>query len=244
MATVPTVTTLYTLDEAEQDIADLRGQVDAMQEILQLFDGPVPSSPQISGAQLFSTNGQPNYVNFTGLQMSLMGAKPVAFPNNTVTAAALGNLTTFTIPAADADTGAVYELEVWGNGQQGTVGNRQTLQFAVVLGGTSMATVQFGTTALPDTSAIFRWRAAGRVICNTTGVTGTWTSYLLVTLSQFNVNYSIGNANFAQAFSCEATGTVTKDTTASETLSIQAAWGATTGAPTLTSQVACFKRLC
>lgn len=250
MATIPPLTTGYTLEEAESDIADLRGQVDGMDEVLQLYDGPVPNNPGVSGAQIFSQNGQPNYLNFTGLQMSMMGAKPAAFPNNTITAASLQTLTTFTIPAGDADVGAIYELEVWGNGQQGTAGNRQTLQLAVSLGGTTMSTITFGTGALPDTHSFFRFALTGRVICHTTGLTGTWTSYVLATLTEFDTPgpalLTIPNANFAQATSSESTGagTTTVNTTVDEALALQAAWGATTGAPTLTSQIACFKRIC
>jgi hypothetical protein len=233
----------YTLEEAADHIAGVRGQVDQLNEVHPL-NSTTPPQAVAGSAQLYASNGQPSWVGPSGLQMGVVGAQQAFTPSNTVTAPSLTNLAQGTIPAGDAEVNAVYELEAWGNGVQGTVGNRQTLQFAAVLGGTAMSSVTFGTIALPDTQAIFRWRAVGRFICQTTGAGGTWTSYILVTLSQFNVNYSQSNQTENAVFSCESTTTTTKDTTTGQNAGVYAAWGATTGGPTLTSQVAIFKRIC
>lgn len=248
MPTIPPLTTGYTLEEAEQDIADLRGDVDSMDEILTLLDGPIPNGAPISGCQMFSVNGQPNYLNFTGLQMSMQGARPATFPNNTASAASLTSITTFSIPAGDADIGAIYEIDCWGNGTQnntGATGNRQTLQFATIFGGTTFSSVTFGTTAFEDTlGRAFRFRVQARIICITTGLTGTWVSYIDAKVADLGANIAPGNADFAVAFSCESTTTTAIDTTTGETMGISAAWGGTGGSPSLTSRVAFVKRLC
>lgn len=247
MATIPPLTTGYTLEEAEEDIADLRGQVDAMDEVISLLDGPIPNSTPISGCQLYSTNGQPTYVNFTGLVMSMQGAQPATFPVITATAASLTSIGSFSIPANDADIGAVYELELWGNGKQGTT--KQALGVQVVLGGNNLASVTFGPGAFQTASNFFRFRVKGRGICHTTGATGAWTSFLDAQVSDLDGGagsnpISAGNQNFATATSCESTGTTAIDTTAAITLGVSVAWGTVTGAPTLTSQVAIAKRIC
>jgi hypothetical protein len=233
----------YTLEEAADHIAGVRGQVDQLNEVHPL-NSTTPPQAVAGSAQLYASNGQPSWVGPSGLQMGVVGAQQAFTPSNTVTAASLTNLAQGTIPAGDAEANAVYEMEVWGNGTQGTVGNRQTLQFAAVLGGTTMSSVTFGTIALPDTQAIFRWRAVGRFICLAPGAGATWQSFILVTLSQFNVNYSQGNQSENQAFSCESTGTTVKDSTIGNNAGVYAAWGGASSGCTITSQVAIFKRIC
>ena len=233
----------YTLEQAEEDIADLRAQVDRLGEVHTLdgSGGVTPVAVPGAAAMYTATDGQPSYVTPAGLTMSNVGAQQGFFPTNTVTAATLQNLAQGTIPGGDAAIGSIYETEVWGNGVQGTT--KQTLQFAVILGGTTMANLTFGTTCFSAVSVIFRFRAVARAICQTTGVTGTWSSYLLCQVNDLTGSISPGNTNEGTAFSCESTGTTTQDTTVSNTIGLSCAWGATTGGPTITSQVAIFKRI-
>jgi hypothetical protein len=51
------VQTTYTLDQAEQDIATLRGQVDQLSEILKFTDSASDWGPTTTGAWLYSLNG-------------------------------------------------------------------------------------------------------------------------------------------------------------------------------------------
>jgi hypothetical protein len=164
-------------------------------------------------------------------------------PGNTATAAGLTNIAAYTIQPGDTAVLSIHEVEIWGNGQQGSVGNRQTLEFAVKLGGTTASTVTFGTTSLPDTSAVFRYRVKVRCICQSTGSSGTFTSFVEAVVNQFNANIAIGNNNENIATSSESSSTFTQDTTSPFDLGCSVAWGATTGAPTLTSQVARATRL-
>lgn len=245
MPTIPPLTTGYTLEEAEQDIADLRGDVDSMDEILTLLDGPIPNGAPISGCQMFSVNGQPNYLNFTSLQMSLMGARPATFPGISNGSTTPATLASFALPANDADIGAIYEIEVWGDGNQGS--SQNVLNLGVQFGGNPMAAIQLGLLFMATTT-VFRWRAVARVICHTTGLTGAWTSEIHGNISLFNgtlLTSGGSSANPTNSFvSCESTGTTSVDTTTGETLAIQGWWTTATGTPAITSRVAFVKRLC
>jgi hypothetical protein len=230
----------YTTEELADEIAELRGQVDKLTEILSLQDGPLPNTPSSSGTELYSSSGNLAVVNSSGLQLNIPGAQTAFFPGNTVTAASLTNLASGTYLGNDADAGAIYEVEAWGNGTQGSTA--QTLEFGVAWGGTAMTNTTFGTTAMPINQT-FRWWARARVICHTTGASATWSSFVVAIINGTN-NVSPGNANMGCATSSENNTTATKDSTVNQSLSLQAAWGSTTGAPTLTSQVAFFKRVC
>lgn len=235
----------FTLENAEEEIAALRGQVQLMGEILGLSNGPVPNTPAPGTVDLFASGGQINYINASGLQMGLMGAQNAVTQNTTVTQAALTNLVVATqaYKPNDAEAGAVYELECWGHGQQGSSA-KQTLQFGIQFGGTAMQNSTFGTTAFSAVNILFRWWAIARVMCITTGVSGTWQSLLLASTADFNGgNIAPGNNNFAFTNSSDSTTTYTVDTTVVHNLNLQAAWGATTGAPTLTSDWSIFKRI-
>jgi hypothetical protein len=204
--------------------------------------GVTPVAVPGAAAMYTAGDGQPSYVTPAGLSMSNVGAQQGFFPNNTVTAASLQNLAQGTIPGGDAAVGSIYETEVWGNGVWGSTA--QTLQFAVILGGTTMTNLQLGNSFF-TVSTIFRFHVTARAICQTTGATGTWSSLLFGEISAFGVNLlPTASGQATGAFTtCESTGTTTQDTTASNTIGLSCAWGATTGGPTITSQVAIFKRI-
>jgi hypothetical protein len=158
-----------------------------------------------------------------------------SFPGNSVTTSTIATLASDTIPAG-APAGSVWELEGWGNGVQ-AVANRQTLLLGVALGGQDMTQLTFGTTAFSTADTAWRWWARARVVCHTAGASGTWTSFIQASVSDFSGPISPGNANMAYGTSSENTGTTTQDTTASAVLALRAKWGATTGSPAITNQV-------
>jgi len=82
--------------------------VDLLNEIISMGNGPIPNVPASGFVSLFASGGQPNYINAAGLQMGLVGSQNATFPGNSVVAATLQNLGSFTIPANDAEAGAVY----------------------------------------------------------------------------------------------------------------------------------------
>ena len=236
----------YTLEQAEEDISTLNGQVSLLEEQHTVTDGGVvPNTPAAGAFALYSSGGQPNWVDPAGQLFGVPGAQNAFYPGHTVTAASLNNLAAYTIPAGAATANAVYEVEVWGNGTWGSTG--QTLQLAVLLGGNTMSSVTLGTQFMA-TSAAFRFRVAVRAVCQTTGAGGTWSSMISGEVSVFGANLLAAggaSANASNGFcSCESTGTTTVDTTVNEDLGLSAAWGSTTGSPTLTSRVAIAKRIC
>lgn len=164
----------------------------------------------------------------------------------TVTAAVMTDLTgTFTIPANDAVVGNMYEIEAWGNGSQGST--QQRLLWQVVLGGVAMTSPSIGSTYMAA-SQNFRWKAQARVICLSTGSTGTWQSSLELFLSVFGGDWSSGpggssTSETSAGISCESSGTTTLDTTVAQGLKIQCSWAATTGAPTITKRIAFQRKL-
>lgn len=177
--------------------------------------------------------GQAGSVPITGL---------ATFPGTTVAQAVLTTIASATYLANDAVAGAIYELEVNGNGTQGST--QQTLQFQVTFGGTALTSFTLGSAFMPISQA-FRWKVRARVICHTSGVGGTWSSELESTFSAFSINLLPANSanSTGAAVSCESTGTTSVSTASNQTLALQCAWGSITGTPTLTSRVASFKRI-
>lgn len=238
-------TDVYDIEELHDEVASLRGQVDRLQEaIVMLTSGHPPDA--ISGDTILYADqaGLPAFVTAAGFRANIPGSQVVFFPGNTVTGTSPANLAAGSYQGGDAGAGSVYDLELWGNGTWGSTA--QTLTMSVSFGGTTMSTVTLGT-GFMNVSLIFRFRVLARVVCHTTGVSGTWSSLIHGNVSLFNGNLLTSGAssnNPTNSFvSCESTSTTTKDTTASQTLALQASWGSTTGAPTITSQAAFFRRI-
>jgi hypothetical protein len=235
-------TTPFDLEQADDESATIRGDLDRMNEVITMNNGPQPNTNS-SGLQIFSASGQPQWSDSVGMGWQMAGMGTTWFPGNTVSGTGTGNLASITITGGAADQFAMFEVEAWGNGQMGST--QQALTFTTVLGGNQMATVTFGTTAFSTTpaNAIFRWRTVSRVICHTTGASGTWSSYLLATVSVFAANLSPGNANMANGFGCESTGLSTVDSTVGNNFGVSANWaGSATGSQNVTAQVAIAKR--
>jgi hypothetical protein len=236
-------TSTYTLEDAEGDIAELRGLVDQLSESHALANATGDAPETTTQTQLYETSqNMPGTVLPTGFQGNLVMAQNVFTPGNTVTAASLTNLAQFTVPANDPAANALYEIEVWGNGIQGST--KQTLEFAVIANGNTMSSVNLGTAQFSATSVAFRFFAVARLVCLTSGSSGTFSSYIHCGTTDFNIGSGIAptNGNTGTGFSCESTGTTTINTTGSFALGVSAAWGSTVGSPTLTSRVAMARR--
>lgn len=164
-----------------------------------------------------------------------IGYYPISFPNSVINGSTYANAGSTTIPAYDADVGAVYEINLFGNGQQAS-GTRLALYFKVRLGTTSMVDVIIGSTAFTGALSTFRVKVTGRVACVTTGVSGTWVSQLEVLIAQQDQNISIPNANFVMGCNFDSGNTYTLDTTRDLSLAIQSRWDATAGSPTWTAR--------
>jgi hypothetical protein len=238
----------FTLEQAEESIADLRAQVDRLGEVHALdgTGGVIPNAQPGQVQKFAAADGQPGYVTPSGLVMGNVGSQNAFFPNltNAAVNTSLVSMGSWTIPGGDAAVGAVYEIEIWANGSQGT--SQQALGLQVVLGGNNLATVTFGQNAAGGASSQFRLWVVGRAICHTTGAGGTWTTFINATVARFDASpqLSAGNANFATGTSSESTSTQPLDTTVDQVLGVSAAWGAITSGPSITSRVAIAKRIC
>lgn len=209
---------------------------------LNLNNSAIPAAPA-NGVDIFSDAGNKlAMLPATGTIMQVPGWQLATFPGITVTQATLTTIASATYPANDAEVGSVYELDVEGNGTWGSTA--QTLEFQVTFGGNAMQNVTLGS-AFFAVSTIFRWKVHARVICHTTGTTGTWTSSIEGEASVAGANVLPTAGSQATSGFCvsESTTMVTVNTTVNQTLALQCAWGSTTGAPTLTSRVALFGRV-
>lgn len=244
------ITEFYTLEEAEEHIARLRGQVDKLTEILQTTDVQITdsSAPAAVAAttQLFSAGGQLATVSSSGRSGTVSTGTTASVGGATVTQATLNNLFRDTITANDAQVGSVYKVTAFGYGAWGATA--QTLQFALRFGATSATTI--GTTPTIqttdfNTSATFRWKAEAIVVCVTTGAGATWVGNISGCVTQ-NANVIVpGTAadNTVPFSGGTGSGTVSLDSTVDELFGISAQWGATTGAPSLTAVAGWLERI-
>jgi hypothetical protein len=211
---------------------------------LNLQGALAPAAPA-SGTDLYvDAAGKLVQLPQAGTPMQVPGAQLATFPVITVTQATPTTISgAASVPANDAEVGSVYELEINGNGTWGSTA--QNLTFAVVLGGSTMASVNISSTFF-NVNDIFRWKIRARVICHTTGVSGTWSSEIDGAVSGFNANLVPGAGvinDTAGVISCEAATTTTLSTQSAQPLALRANWASVTGTPSLTSRVQMFKRV-
>jgi len=245
VATPPTTGatgTEYTLEHAEDHIAQLRGQTDILGELHAFADSQAPDvAPGVgNGSQLYSVGGTAQIMSAAGLAGALPASvgDPTQF---TVTQATDNPLSsTFTIPANDPQVGTTYELDVWGSCTWGST--QQALVLSLYLGGVNQASEAIGATQF-NASAGIRWKVRLIAQCATTGAAGTWSFSMEGAVSLASGNLLAGTGANGTIGIAGGTGTnVTQDTTVSNAFLLQAHWAATTGAPTLTTRGALFKR--
>src|SRR5262249_2415676 len=176
-----------------------------------------------------------------------IGAPPwvdtASFPDTLSNAATFTSIFSATVPANDAAVGATYELDLAGSGSQGSVGNRQTLEWQLRLGGVAGSSLIQGTVNWTDTAPGFRWWCKARVACKTTGVSGTWYTMIFVQTSEVTGNLAPTNNNTGSGINSNASNGITVDTSAANTFEIRTRWGATTGGPSMTSRCGFFRRI-
>jgi hypothetical protein len=156
----------------------------------------------------------------------LGAAQPAAdFTTYTVTAAAYTQCSkAWTIAAGDPKAGTIYRLTVEGLGTQGTP-TQETLAFETSLGlGVAITNQTFAGAA-----AAFGWKVVTEWAVISTGAGGTANVALNSTAG------AMPNGGFNAA--------VSFDTTVVQTLELMAKWGATAGAPTMTSYHSYLERL-
>ena len=154
----------------------------------------------------------------------------------TVTGTGQNNIATGTIPANDAAAGAAYELHCFGNGTTGST--QELIVFSAAIGGTQLGTSQGPAAASMAISLSFTWHAVAKLIVRSTGSGGTCIGGVEGRLTVVpGPNVIPGTpADFTVPFDAWAGSTVAINTTIANAFAIRCGWGATTGAPTITSQ--------
>jgi hypothetical protein len=139
----------------------------------------------------------------------------------------------------DPRAGTVYRLTTWGLGTWGST--QQALNFrGNITGGSGLGQINFGAGLLPVSTA-FNWKVIQEIQILTTGSSGTWAASLTAFVTVGAGNILPGTAaNNSAAGTRMGSGSV--NTTTWE-LWIEADWGSTTGAPTLTSQGSILERI-
>ena len=162
----------------------------------------------------------------------------------TVTAATQQNLTTpYTIPAGEPAAGSAYTVEFGGSGTWGAT--QQLWTPTLVVGGVVvLSNIVLGAQAFAA-SAQFRFSGRVLIVWNTVGATGNLIASYLVNFTQTANNvappgtYTQGNFQAAATYGlADGNGALSAaiDTTAAVSVIFKCAWGATTGAPTITNR--------
>lgn len=183
------------------------------------------------------SSGGPFNMNYpSGLAANVQGAQLASFPNITVTAASLTQFSgNFAIPANDMVAGATYELKVHGAGTQGSTA--QGLAMAAMVAGAAVGQTPQSGAGFAAASQFFTWDAIATLVCHTTGSSGTCQTSLVFTLTQ------PAAASNSETISAGTSADSAINTTIANNFAIGAKWGSTTGAPTMTSDFASFRRV-
>jgi hypothetical protein len=223
----------YTLEQAEEDIAELRGQIELLSEAHSQVDGGVvPNTADPNGYTFYSAAGQPSYINDAGLTNELSGAQLANVTPVVVTQATAQTVASYFVPGGDSIPGSIYKITAFGFGTTGSTGASNVQTFNLSHGGVGGGAQSAGS-SLFGISQAFRWWFEAYLVCITNGAGGTFFSYGLWSLAQSGSNIL---PTTVQAVAVP-TGTISAfsvDTTTGETFRGQLNWAATTGSPTLT----------
>jgi hypothetical protein len=186
-----------------------------------------PGTPT-GGVTLYGASGQPAYVNPQALVMNISGAQFADFTSTTVTGTTLTTVTkSWSIPANDAEAGAVYKITMFGQGTQGSTADG--LEVALLFAGTAQVGAQLGSTFQAASDA-FGLIAEYKIVCKTTGSSATW--WLPGQVQAANgIGVNLGSSP------------ITQSSTSAISVAIQFKWTASTGSPTFTSEGSYFERV-
>ena len=155
----------------------------------------------------------------------MLGLKKAFQPNLTITAQTWRDWARLQIPAYDAEVGAVYSLEVWGGGQQGSP-NRIELDISCALNGAVMSAYgRHAFDAIAGVGGLFRqWiRVPGGLPLgwDRRDIPGHDQGEQTATSQPIGIN----NINMNTVFACDTgSNVITADTTRDITFAIQAQW--------------------
>ncbi|MEV8394841.1 MULTISPECIES: right-handed parallel beta-helix repeat-containing protein [unclassified Streptomyces] len=151
-----------------------------------------------------------------------------------VNSTATGSVVSVPIPAGDATPGATYRLTV--HGTASTTGT-PTLALDIALGGTQLMSLR-GTVATGAALAAVGWDVELLLTCVTSGAPATWTGRAVLTS-----RLTSGAAGALVQDLGLINSTVTKDSTAAQTLTVRATWGAASASNTISATAAAIDRV-
>jgi len=192
--------------------------------------------------------GYPTVTDGTGgLSGNISVAQAATSNVNTVTGTTFANLAVFSIPANDAEAGAVYEVELGGFGTVGTTAQNLTLQ-ARFGASPGAATDVVGVAAALNTAAsgfsnsdTFQWSARVRAQCVTSGVSATWRIFLTGWVTDTTTAFA-NTIAFAVGTGTAPGSDVTQDSTALINIGLSAKWGSAVGSPSVSKSGSQFGR--
>ena len=148
----------------------------------------------------------------------------------------------YSIPAGDALVGTAYRLTTYGNGTWGST--QQALTVACNLAGTNVGTTPAIASTAFSASGVFDFEFEIKIVCVSTGTTGTWIASIRGGANQTTNPVLPGTAadNSAGIYGCTHSA-VTQDTTVANSFAVQAKWASATGSPTLSCQATIFEKV-
>lgn len=222
--------------------SDALGNAFPAQFMGQLFRFTDQATPAFvaGSSQLYSASGKLAQPNFNGVAQIVASARKASVAPLTVTQAVATSITAaWVIPGNEPDVGSIYKVTAYGNGTWGSTA--QGLTWSAQIGGNIISV----TIAAADfaISTGFNWEAELKATCIVSGVSGDWRCTMRGCLSATAAALVPGTAAvntipFVRSNSASMLAT----TLANTSITIQCQWAATTGAPTITSQVNYYQR--
>ncbi len=156
----------------------------------------------------------------------VLGLGKATFPETNSNKLSTTTHAQMTVPAYDAEVGAVYSLEIWGTGVNGASATRALILNATVGATTASENITIGSSAFAGfTSAAFRLQARLRLICKSTGVAATWVIEMDTLMALTQVNVAPQNNNFMSAVAANpGSSVITQDSTRDFVITINSQW--------------------
>lgn len=212
----------YTTQQILKEIAALRGQIAHIQQNLNINNLTLSGilNANAGAAILGQVTITPDSGGFTGNPViALVDPNSFNITQNTAT-----NITkAYSVPGGDAQAGTTYRVSTWGTGTQGSTAQQPTF-YINGFGSSKSINIPSSFCAINTGFEIY---ATGTLQITATGSSGKAQYVIAVWARQSGSSTPSNLAAIA--------GNVTVNTTTATTVGIQASWGSTTGAPTVSS---------
>lgn len=238
----------YTTQQMLSEIAALRGQL-AHQAQNATFNnvaasGPItligqstPAAPPANDGLLFASSvGSPSIENPSGQNGTIPATRAAQGGNTNNTTSMNAMFTPFSIPANDAQLNTAYRVTCGGHGTQAATTavalNIQAFAFGQSWGGTTA-----GAGDIPAGTS-FHWTCWGVLLLNTPGASAAASFF-----GEFTWSAAVASTTNARTLAMDKQVASGVNTTANDSITIQAGWASITGSPTLVCTGSLFERL-